>query len=94
MHELYQTYGAGDLKTHTAKAFKMAEKGPVIILSRQQPKGVLVNPDQWNAMSARLRMLETIHEARKIEAITNEAGAWIPWEQTKAGLRADGNMED
>lgn len=94
MHELYQTYGAGDLKTHTAKAFKLAEKGPVLILSRQQPKGVLVNPDQWNAMAARLKMLEAIHEARKIEALANEAGTWIPWEQTKAGMKIDGTLAD
>jgi PHD/YefM family antitoxin component YafN of YafNO toxin-antitoxin module len=72
----------------------MAKKGPVVILSRQQPKGILVHPDQWNAMAARLKMLEMIHEARKIEAITNEGGAWIPWEQTKARMKADGNMGD
>ena len=94
MHEIYQTYGAGDLKTHTAKAFEMAKKGPVVILSRTQPKGVLVHPDQWNAMAARLKMLETIHEARKIEAIANEAGSWVPWEQTKARMKADGNVAD
>lgn len=94
MNQLYQTYGAGDLKTHTAKAFEMAKKGPVVILSRQQPKGVLVDPEQWNAMAARLKMLETIHEARKLEAIANEAGSWVPWEQTKARMKANGNLAD
>jgi hypothetical protein len=34
--------------------------------------------------AARLKMLETIHEARTIEAAANAQETWIPWEQTIA----------
>lgn len=53
MHELYQTIAAGDLKAHTAAAFEMAEKGPVVIMSRATPKAVMVTPDEWDS-TARL----------------------------------------
>ena len=40
----------------------MAEKGPVIVLSRATPKAVLVAPDEWNRIAARLKMLEAVQE--------------------------------
>jgi hypothetical protein len=45
-------------------------------------------------MEARLKMLEALHEARQIEARTDKADAWIPWQQTKARMNADAAMGD
>ena len=66
MNQLYQTIGAGDLRTNVNDAFKMAEKGPVVVLSRTQPKAVMVNPDHWNAAAHELSVLRAIVEAMEI----------------------------
>jgi hypothetical protein len=57
-------------------------------------RAVLVSIKQWNEMEARLKMLEALHEARQIEARTDQAGAWIPWQQTTARMKADAGMGD
>ena len=62
MHELYQTFGSGDLKANANRAFEMAKSGPVMILSRTQPKVVMVHPDQWNATARELQRMESLIE--------------------------------
>lgn len=59
MHELYQTIAAGDLKAHTAAVFKMAESGPVVIMSRATPKAVMVAPNEWNSTA---RLIQDLRE--------------------------------
>ena len=72
MHELYQTFGSGDLKANANIAFEMAEKGPVMILSRTQPKAVMVNPTQWNATARELSKLRAIVEAMEVSSRNDE----------------------
>jgi prevent-host-death family protein len=68
----------------------MADKEPVILAQRSKARAVLVSIKHWNELEARLKLLEALHEARQIEARTDQAGAWVPWEQTKARLKANG----
>ncbi len=77
MHELYQTIAAGDLKSNTNGAFEMAEKGPVIVLSKATPKAVLVAPEEWNRIAKRLKMMEALLEAQRIEQRNNANDSWI-----------------
>jgi prevent-host-death family protein len=86
MHELYQTIAAGDLKANTNEAFAMAEKGPVVILSRATPKAVLVARDEWNRIARRLRMLEALQEALHIEARNNASDSWVSSNEMRARL--------
>lgn len=58
MYELYQTIPAGDLKAHAATVFEMAEKGPVVIMSRATPKAVMVTPNEWNATARLIQDLQ------------------------------------
>lgn len=60
MHELYQTYGAGELKTNPNSAFEMAATGPVVVMSRTVPKVVMVSPQMWNETARRLAYLERV----------------------------------
>ena len=90
MHELYQTIAAGELKANTNEAFAMAEKGPVIILSRATPRAVLVSPDEWNRIAKRLRMLESLQEAHRIEARNNADGSWVSSAEMKERLAKRG----
>ena len=84
MHELYQTIAAGDLKANTNNAFAMAERGPVVVLSRATPKAVLVAPDEWNRIAERLKILEALLEAQRIEARNEANSSWVSSTEMKA----------
>lgn len=90
MHELYQTLAAGELKAKTNEAFAMAQKGPVIILSKATPKGVLVSPDEWNRIAKRLQVLEAQQEAQQIEDRNNAEQSWISSTEMKNRLAKRG----
>ena len=90
MNELYQTIAAGDLKANTNEAFAMAEKGPVVVLSRATPKAVLVSPDEWNRIAKRLKMLEALQEAQRIEARNDANQSWVSSAEMKARLAKRG----
>ena len=77
MHELHQTIAAGELKINASRAFALAEKGPVVILSRATPRAVLVAPDEWNHIAKRLEMLESLLEAQRIEARNDADASWV-----------------
>lgn len=90
MNELYQTIAAGELKANTNEAFAMAAKGPVVILSKATPKAVLVSPDEWNRIARRLRMLETLQEAHRIEARNDANDSWVSSAEMKGRLAKRG----
>ena len=90
MHELYQTIAAGDLKANTNNAFAMAERGPVVVLSRATPKAVLVAPDEWNRIAERLKILEALLEAQRIEARNEANSSWVSSTEMKARLAKRG----
>ena len=94
MHKLYQTVATGEVKDNPAAAFELTANGPVIVMSRATPKVVMVAPEQWNQIAAKLRRLEAIVEAHKLEAATNEANSWIPWDVTKARMAANAALAD
>lgn len=89
MHEIYQTMAAGELKANTNEAFTLAQKGPVIILSRATPKAVLVSPEEWNRIARRLKMLEALQEAQRIET-QNAAASWVSSAEIKQRLAERG----
>ncbi|HHY55363.1 MAG TPA: type II toxin-antitoxin system Phd/YefM family antitoxin [Chloroflexi bacterium] len=77
MHELHQTIAANELKNNARRAFALAEKGPVVIISRAKPKAVLVAPDEWNRIARRLEILESLLEAQRIEARNDADDSWV-----------------
>ena len=68
--------------------------GPVVLSSQGRATAVVVSVADWDDREARLRMLEALHEARRVEALTNEAGSWIPWASTKAKAKANAAVAD
>jgi prevent-host-death family protein len=90
MHKLYQTIAAGDLKANTNQAFAMAEKGPVVILSRATPKAVLVSPDEWNKIAQRLKTLEALQEALRIEDRNEANQTWVTSSEMKTRIAKRG----
>ena len=60
MHEIYQTYPSGDLRTNPSAAFALADKAPLVIMSRATPRAVMVSPELWNATAKRLAYLESL----------------------------------
>jgi prevent-host-death family protein len=90
MHELYQTLAAGALKANANEAFAMAEKGPVVILSKATPKAVLISPEEWNRIAKRLKLLETLQEAHRTEARNDAEGSWVSSEELRERLARRG----
>ena len=95
MNKLYQTIGSGDLKTNVNNAFKLAEQGPVVVLSRTQPKAVMVSPHEWNRIAERLELLEQLQEARRIIARNDANNSWVSSEEARARMAKHGiSVED
>ena len=76
MHQLYQTFGAGDLKSNANTAFQMAESGPVVVLRKTQPAAVMINPDKWNDIAQELNDLRALVAALRAEQELSDPDAW------------------
>lgn len=85
MNKLYQTFGAGDLRSSASKAFKMAESGPVVVLSRTVPKVVMVSPEMWDRTATELTRLRRIVKMDTIVA-DMEAGNYVTEEDLQATI--------
>ncbi|MBV7333119.1 hypothetical protein KFU94_33785 [Chloroflexi bacterium TSY] len=83
-----------DLSKRPGEVLALMENGPVLLLSRSTPAGLLVRPEDWNRIVEELRRHRILEEARRIEAQTNAGDSWIPWEQTKARMKAHAGVED
>ena len=92
MQTLQQTAPISDMRKDQDAVLSMMANGPVILMARSRPKAVIVDPDEWNAIAQRLKMLETLNEARRIEALANAQDSWIPWEATKARMKANESL--
>ena len=58
-------------------------KGPVVLTQHSKPAAVIVDPEQWDKMARRLQMLETINEARQIEARNDANNSWTSGEEMR-----------
>ena len=72
-----QTISADDLHTMVNEAFAMLTEGPVVLLGRAESKAVLVSVDEWNRIASRLKLLETLVEAQRIEARNDLNQTWV-----------------
>lgn len=94
MNALPQIEPITKLQRDHGSILEMLANGPVVLTQHSRPAAVMVAPDQWDSIAKRLQMLETVAEARRIEAIANETGTWIPWEETKKRMKAaNGKVE-
>jgi prevent-host-death family protein len=90
MNELYQTIAAGDLKANTNEAFAMLEDGPVVVLSKATPKAVIVSVKEWNRIAKRLKLLETLVEAQRVEAYSAANQSWVTSSEMRERLAKRG----
>jgi prevent-host-death family protein len=72
-----QTVPISDLRRQQDKILKMAESAPVVLMSRSEPAGVLVSPQEWNHIIKRLKYLEVAQEARHNLATNNANQTWV-----------------
>ena len=77
MQAVPQTIAAADLHAKTNEAFAMLAEGPVIVLGSAEPKAVLVSVDEWNRIASRLKLLEALVEAQRIEARNDVNQTWV-----------------
>ena len=85
-----QTVPISELRRQQDKILKMAESAPVVLMSRSEPAGVLVSPQEWNQIVNRLRQLEAIHEARR-NIVQNDANqSWVSSADMRRRMQARG----
>lgn len=84
MNQLYKTVGTNEVKNNPAEVFRMTNDGPVVVMNRTTPAVVLVATDEWNRIAARLKMLESVNDARVIEDRNNKNDSWVSGEQMRA----------
>jgi len=53
-----ETASMHDLKNNTKRVTEKFDAGPVLLLNRATPQGVIVSPAQWNAIVRRIADLE------------------------------------
>ncbi len=53
-----ETASMHDLKNHTQRVTEKFRTSPVLLLNRATPQGVIVSPEQWNAIIQQLANLE------------------------------------
>ena len=70
MNRLPQFAGISDLRNKHLEVFAQLADGPVVLLNRTQPQGILLSPTQWDALLTRLEDQEAI-----IEVLTAELQA-------------------
>ena len=72
-----QTVPISDLRRKQDAILKMTESAPVVFMSRSEPAGVLVSPQEWNHLVNRLKHLEAMQEARH-NIVTNDSNqTWV-----------------
>ena len=72
MQKVMQTASSGNVKTNPHATFEMANKGPVLVLSKSVPKVVMVSVKEWNHLADRIAYLEGLVDALSQSAKTGE----------------------
>jgi len=72
-----QTVQISELRRQQDKILKMAESAPVVLMSRSEPAGVLVSPQEWNQIVNRLKHLEALNEAQHNIAQNDANDSWV-----------------
>ncbi len=60
MNRLPQLASISDLRNNHLGVFAQLAEGPVVLLNRTQPQGILLSPEQWDALLTRLEDQEAI----------------------------------
>lgn len=68
----------------------MLADGPVVVISREVPEAVLVSVDEWNRIAKRLKMLELLVEAQRVEARNETNQTWVTSSELKQRLAQQG----
>lgn len=67
MNRLPQLASVSDLRNNHLGVFALLEKGPVVLVNRTQPQGILISPEQWDQLLTRLEDLEDLVDVLNTE---------------------------
>lgn len=85
-----QTMPISELRRQQDKILKMAESAPVVLMSRSEPAGVLVSPQEWNRIVNRLKQLEALQEARSNIARNDANNSWVSSAEMRKRMQEKG----
>lgn len=67
MNRLPQLASVSDLRNNHLGVFALLAKGPVVLVNRTQPQGILLSPEQWDKLLTRLEDLEDLVDVLNTE---------------------------
>ena len=90
MHLVPKTSPLSELAKRPGDVLALMEDGPVLLLSRSTPAGLLIQPKEWNRIVKRLELLEDLQEARRIKARNDANDSWISSEEMRERMAKHG----
>lgn len=88
MDRLPQLASISELRNNHLAVFAQLAEGPVVLLNRTEPQGILLSPTQWDALLRRLEDQEAIIEVLtaelqvergEMETVTLEEQSFAEW---------------
>lgn len=67
MNRLPQMASISDLRNNHLGVFALLATGPVVLVNRTQPQGILLSPGQWDKLLTRLEDLEDLVDVLNTE---------------------------
>ena len=72
----------------------MLKNGPIVITSRSEQIGVMVDIDEWNRTAIELRNLRLLAESRRIADRNDANDSWIDGDEMDRRMAARGVVVD
>ena len=88
MNRLPQFASVSELRNNHLAVFAQLSEGPVVLLNRTVPQGILLSPKQWDALLTRLEDQEAVidvlttelqAERGEIETVTLDNQSFAEW---------------
>lgn len=88
MNRLPQFASISELRNNHLAVFAQLTSGPVVLLNRTEPQGILLSPTQWDSLLTRLEDQEAIIatlttelqvERGEIETVTLDEQSFAEW---------------
>ena len=84
-----------EMQARMADMAQRLQRGPVILTQNDRAAAVLISPEDWNNLIAELEDLRDALDAlHAYEAYQQHPEAVKPWSEIRAGLVAEGRLDE
>lgn len=94
MQVMPKTLAISQMGKNPAVVAPMLKEGPVIVTSRAEQLGVLVDIEQWNRTAIELENLRLLVESQRIAARNDANGSWVDGSVVEERMKRLRALED